>query len=900
MSSGVGNTAFAGSLSSTKTSRTKKATKVTETTKSSKATKASKATATKDKYNEAIKEATKKEGLINTYKTSKGELYFEITPENFEHTYLLTNRMISTSSSAAFNAGQLLTDPIMFKIGADTSYVRFYNVSDYNRLRPGDEIEKAFNRNNLNPILKSFEVKAHKGDSLFLIDVTSFFRNDEKVISPLQFSSISGVKKSGRFDSDVAEIYEVKSFPENVEISSRMNFITEPHSYLVNLRRSILKLPEEPMKMRFKDNRVGYFESMYKYFDSSIDRVPTKNFIHRWRLEPKPEDMQKYFAGELVEPAKPIVYYVDSAFPNKYKEAVKNGIEDWQKAFETAGFKNAIIAKDYPSDSTDFDPDDIRYNCIRYMVTEIANAQGPSYVDPRSGEILVGEVNWYSNVNNLLNNWRFVQTGAVDPRVRKVVFDDALMTESIRYVASHEVGHTLGLMHNMGASFSYPVDSLRSPSFTQKYGTTPSIMDYARNNYVAQPGDLEKGVNLLPPLIGEYDKYAINWGYRLFPGDLTPEQEQDSLKNMIKEKADNPMCHFGAQQVFATLSPEDLMEDLGDDHIKASDYGIANLKRLIPNLESWFYEEGKDYMEIKIKYFNIARQYNRYLTHVYPYIGGLKFRDIYQGDGSNGVSREYVSKEEQKRAMKWLMDQILTYHDWMLPRRILDITEYGSGDLDGYPRALAAKLFGTTTFTIIAEGERSGQEGLYTLEDYINDAVDEAFRNVRKRSKLQHEDMSIQNAAIAQLCVLAGLASPKKDRTDLSTSTMLTNDEIEVIDEYNLANSELESQLRMASESLLPCMNIDRVANNLDVANSLTVANPAGALKAPNATKAPIEYFRANNNLPRLSGAHLRPLAYKQLKRIVAKYKKVKTSADSMSEAFYDYQIGRIERLMKK
>ena len=459
----------------------------------------------KDKYKEAIKDAKVYDGLIKAYMTPKQELLFEFTPEHSSHMFLLTNRLTETSDDAAFAAGQMIGNQIMFRVEMDTSYVHFFNVSSYNRMRPGDEMGEAFYKNHRDPVFKSFKVKAFKQDTCYLVDMTKFFQSNEKCITPLQYSSNIMGQKSGSYDSDASKILEVKSFPENVEITSQMNFHAEPVPYFVQVRRSILLLPDEPMKMRYQDNRVGYFYTMYNWYSTDIDKVETRKSIHRWRLEPKAGEEEKYFAGELVEPAEPIVFYVDSSFPDKWKDAVKKGIEDWQPAFEAAGFKNAIIARDYPSpaDSTGFDPDDIRFNCVRYIATDIANASGPSYVDPRTGEILVGDVNWYHNVISLVNNWRFTQTGAVDPRVRKHVFDDEVMSESLRYVASHEIGHTLGLMHNMGASHSFPVDSLRSASFTQKYGTTPSIIDYARNNYVAQPGVLEKGVRLVPPLIGE-------------------------------------------------------------------------------------------------------------------------------------------------------------------------------------------------------------------------------------------------------------------------------------------------------------------------------------------------------------------------------------------------------------
>ena len=821
----------------------------------------------KDKYKEAIKDAKVYDGLIKAYMTPKQELLFEFTPDHSSHMFLLTNRLTETSDDAAFAAGQMIGNQIMFRVEMDTSYVHFFNVSSYNRMRPGDEMGEAFYKNHRDPVFKSFKVKAFKQDTCYLVDMTKFFQSNEKCITPLQYSSNIMGQKSGSYDSDASKILEVKSFPENVEITSQMNFHAEPEPYFVQVRRSILLLPDEPMKMRYQDNRVGYFYTMYNWYSTDIDKVETRKSIHRWRLEPKAGEEEKYFAGELVEPAEPIVFYVDSSFPDKWKDAVKKGIEDWQPAFEAAGFKNAIIARDYPSpaDSTGFDPDDIRFNCVRYIATDIANASGPSYVDPRTGEILVGDVNWYHNVISLVNNWRFTQTGAVDPRVRKHVFDDEVMSESLRYVASHEIGHTLGLMHNMGASHSFPVDSLRSPSFTQKYGTTASIMDYARNNYVAQPGDLEKGVRLVPPLIGVYDIHAINWGYRLFPGDLTPEQEQPLLNKIITDKGDDPMFKFGAQQIFNTLSPADQTEDLGNDHIKAGNYAIANMKKMVPQLEKWFHEEGEDYMEIKVKFFNLANQYRRIFNHVIPYVGGVYFNDLVQ-DGSTGErARVFVPKTKQKEAMTWLVDQALTFRQWLLPERILDITGYGAGDLDSYQRTVAGKLLGASTLTFIVEGERSGQPDMYTLDGYMKDAVNALLVNTLKRKKLSIEDMNMQNAMIAQLALLSDLVKPEPG-LGAPGSLASVQEELSAIEK---AMEEMEHSVHCGSF----CSHAH---------DDLT------------------SYFRQNNDLPKLSGAYARPLALRELKRVLSVYRSAMASADSRTKAFYEYQIDKVERLMKK
>ncbi len=606
-------------------------------------------------------------GVINSY-TNNNKLLFEIPNEILGKEILVVTRLAQVPSgySPYINAGSKTSEQVIsfYKKNnrIDIRQLSYNNIAD-----PDDPIIQSVVENNFSPILASFEVR-NSDKSSFLIDVSDFFLKDSPGFNIIN-SRVKDQYKIGGVDRKRSSIDSSRSFPENIEVLATLTFntnkpprINRTKTFSFQVNHSFILLPSEKMKVRHFDHRVGWFTVNKIDYSSSALKSDSFKLIRRWRLEPK--DEEAYLRGELVEPKKKIIYYLDPATPKKWRPYFIKGIEDWNSVFEKAGFKNAIVAKSPPSkdEDPDFSPEDIRYSTVRYVASETRNATGPSVSDPRTGEILESDIIWYHNHLRSYRNRYLLETGAANPSARTLETPEKEIGEMMRRVISHEIGHALGLPHNMKASSAYPVDSLRSGTFTQKMGIATTIMDYARYNYIAQPGD--KNIRFIRQL-GPYDDYSIEWGYRYFPGKSVNE-EREILSKFVDQKSLNPIYMFGS----SWGDPNSQTENIGDDPVKASYYGIKNLKIVAENLTKWTYSPNKDYEDLEELYGELLGVYRRYIFHVIGIIGGVN-QTLINTNQSGSFTYKNVDKQFQIRALNFLDTELWKTPIWLLDKDIV-------------------------------------------------------------------------------------------------------------------------------------------------------------------------------------------------------------------------------------
>ena len=737
------------------------------TSKADSAAAAATATASKKgpkPYDKVITDkAVTHKGLFTVHKV-EDKWYFEIPDSLLNREMMVTTRYTKTAGGGGVYAGEMENQQTILWEKGPNKNVLLRVVTVISQADSTNEIYKAVTNSNLNPIAESFKIEAYSKDSSsVVIDVSDYFKGDNQPVS-------LGPYTKRRFNlggqiADRSYISGINTYPINTEVRVVRTFgstpsfgpsapspipsTTLPAAYATSavtleMNNSFILLPKVPMAKRLYDPRVGFFADDYVVFGDNQQKTENDVFICRWRLEPKDEDVEKWKRGELVEPKKPIVYYIDPATPKKWRPYLIQGINDWQKAFEQAGFKNAIMGKEWNDKDSTANLEDARFSVLRYLPSEVANAYGPNVHDPRSGEIIESHIGWYHNVMKLVHDWYMIQTAAVDPRARKMEFDDDLMGQLIRFVSSHEVGHTLGLRHNMGSSSRTPVEKLRDKDWVAAHGHTASIMDYARFNYVAQPEDNMAETSLFPR-IGDYDKWAIQWGYKASFSANEKEDQKIVNKWVVDSLRVNPRLWFGTES--NPFDPRSQTEDLGDNSMKASEYGIKNLKRILVKLPEWTKEDADKYDNLRDIYGALVGQYNRYMNHVLKNVGG-----VYETPKSVEQTGEAVYEPTpvaiQKDAVKFLHKQLFETPKWLLDKDILNRisnpvgTEYvGNVQTNVLNNLLSvARLSRMMSATV-----RFGDKNTYTVDAMMDDlkkgiwselsthkAIDPLRRNLQK------------------------------------------------------------------------------------------------------------------------------------------------------------------------
>lgn len=694
-------------------------------------------------------------GTFNLYRTSKDKIYMGFPRNMMGRRMLVGSTITATSNPAYLNVGYKYVKPTYFQIDLKDSLV-VLSVPGANATSSDPGMQTALERSYIPKVLRRIAVQATSKDSSEVIfEVTPLINS----VAPKgkNFSLTKAADEKSTWFSDL------KAFNDNasVKVHSNVDFTKtflmlkgKVGSGSMAYTVSFMLLPENPMPARVQDSRIGVFpvgpgEGSVKYnLTSAEDGFKGYVLASRWRLELS--DTTAWKNGQKVTVRNPIVWYVDNSFPEAWKAPIKTGVLAWNHAFEAIGLKDVMQVRDFPTAEEDpqFDPDNLKYSCIRYVPDATMNAMGPSWVDPVTGEILNASVLVYNDVIKLINNWRFVQTAQVDEKVRAVKMPQDIIDESLVYVISHEIGHTLGLMHNMGASSAYPTDSLRNAAFTAKYGTTPSIMDYARFNYVAQPGD--KGVKLVPPSLGVYDEYAIKWLYTPVIGAKDIWEEAEIAGKIIEAKAGDPLYRYGAQQMatsaaYGSYDPSARTEDLGDDPIKSSDYGIRNLKYILSRMNEWVGADDEDFTHRGDLYTQLTNQYYRYIGNVMAQVGGIYLNNV--KDGSAVKPSVPVARKVQRASLKWVVSQLRS-SSWINEPSVTSNLPLAAPQSNKICAAVAKSLASTVPTNVMLSSAVPGVAGPYTVKEYYDDLYAEVFASSIAGHRLASEEKTLQREVL--------------------------------------------------------------------------------------------------------------------------------------------------------